>query len=68
MTYNPIFELEDVDERDKRMKSLRDMISFRASKDQFIDFSSKLAKFVQKHPVVSISAAAILGLGFGKKK
>jgi ElaB/YqjD/DUF883 family membrane-anchored ribosome-binding protein len=66
--YNPIFELEDNKGRDKELKSLRDMICYRAGRDQMVDFAKKFSTFVKRHPMTTLSMAAILGLGLGSKK
>ncbi len=66
--YNPIFELEDNKGRDKELKSLRDMICYRAGRHQLADFAKKFSTFVKRHPMTTLSMAAILGLGLGGGK
>jgi hypothetical protein len=61
MTYNPIFEEEL--ERDKELKGLREQIRYRATMDQLKDLSSKTFKFVKRHPIVTILALGVFGLG-----
>ncbi len=66
--YNPIFELEDSGQREKELKSLRDTICYRAGRDQMVDFTEKLSFFIKRHPLTTLSMAAILGLGLVRKK
>ncbi len=66
--YNPIFELEDNKERDKELKSLRDMICYRAGRHQMLDFAKKFSSFVKRHPMTTLSMVAILGLGLGGRR
>lgn len=61
MTYNPIFEEEL--EREKDLKDLRDQICYRATMDQLKDLSSKTFGFVKKHPIVTILALGVFGIG-----
>ncbi len=66
--YNPVFELEESKERERELKNLRDTICHRAGRDHLLDFSKKLSAFVKRHPVTTLSMAAILGLSFATKK
>lgn len=65
MSYNPIFE-EEV-ERNQELRSLKDAITYRATRDQAVDFSSKLIKFCKEHPMITLLVTGLVGFSLNRK-
>lgn len=64
MSYNPIFE-EEV-ERERELKNLKDSITYRATRDQVMEFVSKTINFCRAHPMITLFVTGLVSASFNR--
>jgi hypothetical protein len=65
MVYNPIFEEEKA--RESSLRSLKESITYRATREHLTAFGKQLVHFTKAHPVVTVLALGLFGLSLKPK-